>query len=148
MQIKYSSASTEARDIVDLANIFKRNCLSYSRQLALGFLPVPNLMMCIHFRMPWMSGGCLVIQILPKTMNTSGHATADVNIRCVSFICYNKLTIQNGKFLLVSGYGCISLNRSIKSFSKNSSFIGCATQMPKQCGTLIRDTWGHIMTIS
>ena len=41
--ISHSSASTEPQVIDVLVEIFSLNCLSYSNQLAFGFLLAPNL---------------------------------------------------------------------------------------------------------
>lgn len=41
--ISHSSASTELQGIDVLVEIFSRNCLSYSNQLAFGFLLAPTL---------------------------------------------------------------------------------------------------------
>lgn len=76
--MNHSSASTKAHDMVESADIFNRNCLSYSNRLALGFLLAPNLMVYIYFRIPWMSAGCLVKEILAKTMNASVQTPRDV----------------------------------------------------------------------
>lgn len=123
-----SSASTKAHDMVESADIFKRNCLSNSSGLALGFLLAPSLMVLIYFRIPLMSVGCLVKESLAKTMNASVQAPRDVILFGLVLGAITNRTFKMGRLcwsvLSVSGSYSISLDRSIKSFCPNIFFHG------------------------
>lgn len=65
-------------DIDVFLDIFRRNCLSYSSQLPLILRLYPMRIVCIYFKIPCMSEGCLARYMLEKIKNASSQLRIDV----------------------------------------------------------------------